>query len=128
MPTLTHKNAIREYYEQVKDQYPPDLTYEQFEEICKSPFKAAKYYIKSNLFPIINFKNFGKMFAPKYRIKKRLEDIEGWYRHGAITEEQLIEYRKVFGEYYEALLEEEKQDELNRLPFIPSEPIDDEPI
>lgn len=58
MPVLEHKEAIRQYYELAKGEY-PDLTYEEFEEVCKSAFIHVKETIRSRTPAKISMKYLG---------------------------------------------------------------------
>lgn len=98
MPSLNHTDSIRQYYEEVKTNH-PSISFEEFEAICKSPFIAVKYWIRSGNLPIIMLKYFGKfkVFLPKIDklLAKRKQYDEKKYN---LSNEILEKYKKDFGE------------------------------
>jgi len=69
MPKLTHDEAIRQYYEEVKDQY-PEINFTRFEAICKAPFEFIKHCIRQDSLPVITIKFFGKIRTYSLKIKR----------------------------------------------------------
>lgn len=100
MPLLEHDKAIEQYYEQVKDKY-PDIDFERFRKICRSPFETIKKLIKGSTLPIIMVKHLGKFIPVKARVIQQLEYLERVYRSGktTMTEEEYI-YKKTYLENY----------------------------
>jgi hypothetical protein len=86
MPLLDNENAIREYYEQEKEKY-PDLTYEQFKEICRSPSQFFKQCIRGNGLPRILVKHLGKFRVFPSRLKKELTKYTKFFEKGIIDED-----------------------------------------
>lgn len=66
MPKLSHDEAIKGYWDTVKDKY-PDMEFNVFENICKAPFEFIKQCIRNDSLPIITIKYLGKIrpFMPK---------------------------------------------------------------
>jgi hypothetical protein len=58
MAKLNSDILIRRYYEEVKHLY-PHVTYDEFKEICRSPFEYTKQEISSGDFPVIRLKYLG---------------------------------------------------------------------
>ncbi len=68
-------NLIKDYHTQVKDKF-PEISFEQFEKICKAPF----YYIKKKMedvnFPLIHIKFLGKFLVYSGKVKSLLNTFE----------------------------------------------------
>jgi hypothetical protein len=75
MALLEHSKAIREYYNQVKDQY-PELDHYQFERVCRAPWNYFKASMKEDGMPRICIKYLGKIFPSMSNIKKILGKLE----------------------------------------------------
>ena len=98
MPTLQHSKAIEEYYQQVKDKY-PDISFERFNAICRSPFNFIKELIRSARLPIIMVKHLGKFVPAVSRVKQRLEAEKVFFEKNIIDEET-YKYRSTFLQNY----------------------------
>lgn len=108
MPTLKHEDAIKEYWLQVKDQY-PDIPYHQFEVICKSPFKAVREWIRGGGLPHIMVKYLGKFRVMKGTIEYMMKENQRLFDKGVRPQEP-YERRKQFYETYLKDLENEVED------------------
>lgn len=114
MPLLEHDKAIRQYWLEVKDKY-PDMTYEQFKEICKSPFTAIKMWIRSGIFYKIMIKFLGKFRVSKFKAKEAMASNQRKFDKEEISEEQYLR-DKLYLENYMKDLDmsfEDKTDEVN---------------
>jgi hypothetical protein len=109
MPNLAHADAIKEYWDIVKDNY-PNITFEQFETVCKSPPKAIKQWIKNGDLPIIHVKYLGKIMVYKGTIIHRIKDIQRKYDLGYIPEHIYTKEKQYLEDYLVEILREEKQD------------------
>lgn len=98
MPQLDHDQVIRQYWLEVKDKY-PDLTYEQFKEICKSPFAAIKVWIKSGFFFRILVKYLGKFKVSGFKAKEAIATNQRRFDKGDISEVQYLTDKKYYEEY-----------------------------
>ena len=98
MKTVTHEEAIKGYYEQVKHKY-PDISYEDFRVICRTPFDFIKQMIKSCTLPVIMVKYLGKFVPAPSRVKSQLKFEERTFNLGIITEEE-YQFRKNYLENY----------------------------
>lgn len=86
MPLLDNETAIRQYYEQEKHKY-PDMPYEQFKEICRSPSNFFKECIKSGRLPRIFVKYLGKFRVFPSRLKDEIRKYKRFFDKGIIDEE-----------------------------------------
>lgn len=102
MPSLTQEKIIKGYWEEVKDQY-PNLTFEQFSEICETPAKFTTSQIANGKLPRIHVKYLGDFKVYPKRIAKKLEDIEAWLKLGYITKEKYEERKAFFLNYQEEI-------------------------
>jgi len=106
MPLLSQETVIKEYFSQVRDQY-PDLDYERFEEVCRSPFLFIKECIRSGALPVILVKYLGKfrVFSSSVAKLKRITKV--YFDRGFMDE---VEYENKidFLDRYAARLEKEK--------------------
>jgi hypothetical protein len=85
MPVLSHEQIIKGYWEKSKHQY-PDLTYEVFEQMCKSPFQFFREEIKSGRLHTISIKGLGKFQVFKSTIKKMIVETQMFFDRGWIDE------------------------------------------
>jgi hypothetical protein len=108
MPLIKHEEAIKQYWEEVKDKY-PNISYAQFEIICKSPFKAVKEWIKGGGLPIIMLKYFGKFRVMRGTIIDFMKDNQKLFDKG-IRPLDVYQKRKEFYENYLKDLENEVED------------------
>lgn len=65
---------IKDYYNKVKKEY-PDLTYNDFLKVCKSPFTFFRKAIESGNFQTILIKFFGKFIPHRNYKEKRNEEV-----------------------------------------------------
>lgn len=103
MSILEHEDAIKEYYEQVKDKY-PNIDFEKFRKICKSPFEFIKKCIRSNDMPKIMIKYIGKFRIFPGRIKKALKSNDLYLEREIITPEYHQEKKGIYENYLNDLL------------------------
>lgn len=75
MSLLEHEKAIEQYYERVKDKY-PDIDFERFRLICRSPFETVKKWMKDGMLPLIMIKHLGKFIPMKGRVVERLKVLD----------------------------------------------------
>lgn len=87
MPTLEHEKAIKQYYEEVKEKY-PDLDYDKFREICRTPFEYIKKVIMGGMLPKILVKHLGKFRTFPTRVKERIKSNKVYFEKGFIEKEQ----------------------------------------
>jgi len=69
MPILTQDQAIEQYYESVKDQY-PDIDFQTFSTMCRTPSEFIKHCIRQDNIPIIHVKYLGKIRTYRTRLKR----------------------------------------------------------
>lgn len=106
MPTLEHDKVIAEYYETIKDKY-PNIDFERFRLICRSPFLYIKLCIKSLVMPIIHIKYLGtfKVFPPK--LKGALYGLELAYIQGKCDKEYYDKQKEFLVSHLKRLEDEE---------------------
>jgi len=69
---LLHPELIQEFFNLHKDKY-PDLTVEEFNQICSAPFKMAKKEIESGELKTIRFQFFGTFLVYRKKVEKMKE-------------------------------------------------------
>ena len=84
---------IKEYYEEVKNLY--DIPYEEFEKICRTPFKFVKEKFNEGLLKNIRFQYFGVFEVSKGRVKYSKKQVEKNYREDKISLERYEKRMKV---------------------------------
>lgn len=102
MPHLDQSQIIKGYWEEVKDQY-PELTFQQFYDICQAPAKYTTNSIKDTRLPRIHIKFLGDFKVFPLRIIKKLRDLEKWKEKGIVTEEYYNERKAFFLNYQEEI-------------------------
>lgn len=88
MPTIDTDKLIKEYWETVKEKY-SNFTFEQFETVCKSPFRFFKSRMESDNPPtVIHIKFLGKIrMYPSY-VKRLLVRNDLHKKSGNIDAEE----------------------------------------
>lgn len=98
MPLLTHSKAIKEYWGEVKDKY-PHISFERFEDVCRSPFVAIKHWIKDNYLPEIKIKFFGKFKVFAGNVKKAISYNDYLRSKDELTVEEHQQKNKFLNNY-----------------------------
>lgn len=93
MALLETNDTIKEYYNEVKDLY-PDMSYEQFQDICKYPFRFFRSKIEQDDMPNIDIKYFGKFRVFAASIKGKLKELETSKHFNHISEENYEKYKE----------------------------------
>lgn len=105
MPLLDNDKAVKEYFELVKHKY-PDMPYEQFREICRSPAQFFKECIKSGRLPRILIKHLGKLRVFQGKLKAELASYNRFLQKG-IYDEATYNNNKAWAEYHLKNLQDE---------------------
>lgn len=92
MALLETNDTIKEYYNEVKDLY-PDISFEQFQDICKQPFKFFKSKIEQDDMPNIDIKYFGKFRVFAASIKGKLKELETKKHFNQISDERYDKFK-----------------------------------
>lgn len=92
------ENSIKEYHNQVKDKY-PDISFEQFEKICKAPFYYIKKKMEDMSFPLIHIKFLGKFLVYHGKVKSLLNTFEKANLAGTISPKEYEESTKALKNY-----------------------------
>jgi len=87
MPTIDTDSLIKEYFNKVKGKY-PDLSYEQFEKICKSSFYYIKSQIEKEEMPTILVKYLGKFEVFSGKLKTLLRENDDSLHFKVISPEK----------------------------------------
>lgn len=87
MALLDTNETIKLYYDEVKELY-PDMSFEQFQEVCKQPFKFFKTKIEQDDMPNIDMKYFGKFRVFAATIKGKLKELDDKKRFNHISPER----------------------------------------
>lgn len=86
MPYIDTEKLIKQYWKTVKDKY-PNISFLQFEKICKAPFWYFKSQMEKEETPIIHIKYFGKFVVFSQNIRKRIKENDVRLKKGKITQE-----------------------------------------
>lgn len=81
MPLISQDKMIKMYYEEVKEQY-PDLTFEEFKKVCKSPFLAIIEWMKDPWLPWIKIKFLGQIKPFEGTVLDRIKVIKNRLESG----------------------------------------------
>ena len=100
---LLTKDVIADLWKREKENY-PDLTYEEFTEICRHPVDFIKACIQSPTLPVIRIKYFGIFEVFPGKLDNLLRRIDNSLKKGRISVEKYNRLKK----YYEELLEKIK--------------------
>lgn len=92
MALIETNDSIKEYYEEVKHLY-PNISYEQFVEICKTPFRFFKIKIETDEMPTIFIKYFGKFKVHAATIKTLLKKLETKKHFNHINDERYERFK-----------------------------------
>ena len=90
---------VEQYWEEVKDQY--DISFDEFKEVCKTPFKFVKEIISSGVLKNIRLKYFGVFEVSKSRVTFSKKTLEKNYSRGVISEEKYSKKLKTLNSYAE---------------------------
>lgn len=102
---LEPKDYIREYYEEVKEQY--GISFEQFNAICRAPFIYFRKMMESMTFPIIHIQYFGKFLVWPGAAKNLIKGFAVSLANGKITQEEFDIKTKPLKDHIEAYENEE---------------------
>lgn len=75
---------IKQYYEEVAEQY-PELSFEEFKEICKQPFQFLKDEMEKGELPTIRLKYLGTFLVYPKRaehLRKKVIDRDKYNKIG----------------------------------------------
>ena len=92
----SNKVNIKEYYEEVKDQYDIDLVH--FEKICRAPFLFVKGVMSSGLLMDIRLQYFGVFKVSKSKLKYYKKNLIEKFSRGDISEEKFNKKMKIFND------------------------------
>lgn len=85
MPLLSQEDTIKGYWEEVKDKY-PNISFDNFVEICKAPFNYVKKCIQVGDLPFILVKYLGKFRVYQGEIKRAITKNKVFFEKGIIDE------------------------------------------
>lgn len=87
MPLLDNERAVKEYYDEVKDRY-PDIDFERFRTICRSPFIFFRNLIRDGDLPKILIKHLGKLRVFPAKVKEQIKKEKFFCERGIIDIEE----------------------------------------
>lgn len=102
------KDLIRDYYEEVKDQY--GISFDQFNAICRAPFIYFRKMMESMTFPLIHIQYFGKFVVYPGAAKKLIKGFLVSLRNGKITQEEFDIRTKPLKDHIEAYDKDESSE------------------
>ena len=88
---------IQEYYDKVGHKY--DLDFEDFKNICLTPFKFIKEIMSSGVLKNIRLQYFGTFEVSKSRVFYSKKMLQSNYDKGVISEERYNRRLKVLNNY-----------------------------
>lgn len=89
MPKLENDDLIKQYWESVKDKY-PDIPFDKFKKICRTPTDYFKLLIKSDNFVVILVKYLGRITIFPSRIRNMMLRSLVGRRFGRIDQETYL--------------------------------------
>lgn len=95
---LENKELIEQFYEQEKDKY-PDLTLEQFRDICFGPWRFLKQEMESGDLPEVRFKYFGTFKVYEGRAKNMLFNLKQRFQFKKIDSKQYFKLKEMLEKY-----------------------------
>lgn len=90
---------IENYWKEVKDQY--NISFGEFELICKTPFKFVKNIISSGVLKNIRFKYFGVFQVSGSRVKYSKKSLQANYDKRLVSEKHYNKRMNVLNNYEE---------------------------
>jgi len=91
---LENAKLLEAFYLQEKDKY-PDLTFEQFKDICSAPWKFLKEEMKSGELPTVRFKYFGVFQVYEGRARNMIHILDKRFRFHKIESKQYFKLKKM---------------------------------
>jgi hypothetical protein len=99
------KDLIKDYYEEVKDQY--GISFDKFNAICRAPFIYFRKMMESMLFPLIHIQYFGKFVVYPGAAKRIIKGFQVSLNQGKMTQEEFDIKTKPLKDHIEAYDNEE---------------------
>lgn len=106
MPLLELDKIIAEYYEKVKDDYPP-MSLEKFTKICKAPFWFINKQMSRPDMPVICVKYIGTWIVLSTRVETLLRKNKLRLMFKRIKEPEYLERKKFLLDLLEKVKKEE---------------------
>jgi len=106
MALLETNDTIKEYFEEVKHLY-PNIPFEQFSDICKTPFRFFKMKIEQPNMPTIYIKYFGKFRVFSTTIQSLLKALETKKHFNQINDERYAKHKEFLLNKYKEVKEDE---------------------
>lgn len=91
---LSNTELIKEFYEQEKHNY-PDVSFEQFKEICFGPWRFLKHEMESGRLPKVRFKYFGTFQVYPGRAKNMLYNLNKRFQFHKIESKQYYRLKEM---------------------------------
>lgn len=95
---LQNSELIEEFYNQEKHKY-PDMTLEQFKEVCFGPWRFLKHEMESGELPEVRLKYFGTFQVYQGRAKHMLENLKKRFKFHKIDPVQYHKLKDMLEKY-----------------------------
>jgi hypothetical protein len=95
---LDNLDLMKGFYEEEKHKY-PDVSFEQFKEICFGPWRFLKHEMESGRLPEVRLKYFGTFQVYKGRAKNMLINLEKRYVEGKVKEREYLRLKEMITKY-----------------------------
>lgn len=95
---LNNADLMQEFYEQEKDKY-PDVSFEQFKDICFGPWRFLKHEMESGRLPKVRLKYFGTFQVYPGRAKNMLRIINERFANNKIEDKQYYRLKEMLENY-----------------------------
>jgi hypothetical protein len=92
------RELIERYWNEVKDLY-PHLTFEQFDQVVRSPFLYLKSRIRGYDFGPVRFKYFGRFEVRKGRAKLMDAKLDEVFSQERISEKEYAKLKEALKNY-----------------------------
>lgn len=109
---LTNNDAIEQYWDEVNHKY-PEVTKQQFIDMCKAPFAFFKQCMRDiTMLPVIMVKHIGKFKIFPGAIEKQIKAEKVFVEKGLMDKETQAKRNKIFTDYLTKLKSEPNEVEL----------------
>ncbi len=95
---LENKELIEEFYQRNKDKY-PNVSLEQFRDVCFGPWRFLKQEMESGDLPEIRLKYFGTFQVYQGRARNMLHNLKQRFQFKKIDSKQYFKLKEMLEKY-----------------------------
>ena len=97
---LKNPELLTDFYLEQKEYY-PELTLEQFKDICQNPWRYTKREMEFGELPTIRLKYFGTLQVYPKRAKNMLENLKKRFKLHQIDSKQFFKLKEMLEKFLE---------------------------